>query len=175
MTDGEESCGTQGDESNLADLAAARARLLGTEVEKARDANIRTFVIGAPGSEGARGFLSELAYQGGTALDPSCVHGDDANGNCHFDLTAQSDFAGVLRDALGQISGKAVSCEFAVPARASGNINVQYTKSGGDPICFAEDTRPCDGGADGWQFAKDLAGNPDPTHVVLCGPACDNT
>lgn len=64
-------------------------------------------------------------------------------------------------------------CEFGVPAGSSNQVNVQYTTSGGDPICFAEDTRPCDGGADGWQFATDSAGNEDRSRVVLCGPACD--
>ena len=76
ITDGEESCGTAGDDQDPADLAAAQDRLLREEVMKAREANIRTFVIGAPGSEKARGFLSELAYLGGTARTADCVHGD---------------------------------------------------------------------------------------------------
>ncbi|HEX2670936.1 MAG TPA: vWA domain-containing protein, partial [Polyangiaceae bacterium] len=48
ITDGAESCGNKGDEHDTADLAAARDRLLDTEVQKARDANIKTFVIGSP-------------------------------------------------------------------------------------------------------------------------------
>jgi Mg-chelatase subunit ChlD len=173
ITDGEESCGTKGDETDIADLQAARTLLLGTEVKKARDANIRTFVIGAPGSEGARGFLSELAYAGGTAKDPNCVHGEGTAGNCHFDLSAQSDFAGVLRDTLGKISGKALGCEFGTPPGGSDLVNVQYSKNGGEPTCFQQDLGPCEGGANGWQFAKDTAGTEDRSRVVLCGAACD--
>jgi hypothetical protein len=172
ITDGEESCGTNGDETDLADLDAARARLLGTEVGKAREANIKTFVIGAPGSEGARSFLSELAFLGGTARDPSCVHGNDDTGNCHFDLSAETDFATVLRDTLGQISGEALGCEFQVPQGGGSQINVQFTQNGGAPLCFPQDLGPCDGGANGWQFAKDAAGNDDLSRVVLCGEAC---
>jgi hypothetical protein len=175
ITDGAESCGTLGDESNKADLSAARDRLLQMEVQKARDANIRTFVVGSPGSENARGFLSELAFRGGTARSPSCVHGDPnaANGDCHYDLTTQQDFAAVLRSTLGQISGQARGCEFQTPGGGSSMLNVQVSSHGGSPMCFNMDPRPCDGGANGWQFPKASDGTPDTSRVVLCGPACD--
>lgn len=174
ITDGGESCGTQGDNTNTDDLASARNRLLETEVLKARDANIKTFVIGAPGSDAARGFLSELAYLGGTARDPNCQHPDrNGNaGNCHFDLTTETDFATVLRDTLGEISGEALGCEFQTPSGGSRQINVQYSQSGAPPVCFGYDPAPCDGGADGWQFAKKPDGSDDLARVVLCGPAC---
>jgi hypothetical protein len=174
ITDGEESCGTLGDEHNTADLAAARNRLLQTEVQKARDANIRTFVVGSPGSENARGFLSELAFRGGTARNASCTHGDPAaaTGDCHYDLTTQQDFAAVLRTTLGQISGQARGCEFQSPGGSS-MINVQVSSNGGAPQCFNMDPKPCDGGANGWQFPKLNDGTPDTSRVVLCGPACD--
>ncbi len=177
MTDGEEDCGTKGDPTDAADIAAARAQLLDVEVEKAREANIRTFVIGSPGSEAARGFLSELAYRGGTARTPDCTHGDGGDGgvgDCHYDLTTDPDFAGVLAQALGSISGKAIGCEFQTPpGGATTLVNVQYSHAGSDPICFPQDTSPCDNGANGWQFGKDAAGNDDPSRVVLCGAACD--
>jgi hypothetical protein len=180
ITDGEEDCGSQGDGTDLADIAAARRRLLGAEVEKAREANIKTFVIGSPGSEKARAFLSELAYLGGTARAPDCVHGSVDGGvasdvgDCHFDLTTTTDFEGVLTSALTKVTGKAVGCVFEAPAGDTSMLNVQYTQGGGDPLCFPEDdSKPCDDGASGWQFAKDVAGNVDTTHVVLCGSACD--
>jgi hypothetical protein len=174
ITDGEESCGTLGDESNKADLSAARNRLLQMEVQKARDANIRTFVVGSPGSENARGFLSELAFRGGTARNATCVHGDPAaaSGDCHYDLTTQQDFAAVLRATLGQISSQARGCEFQTPGGSS-MLNVQVSSHGGAPMCFNMDPRPCDGGANGWQFPKASDGTPDTSRVVLCGPACD--
>jgi hypothetical protein len=172
ITDGEESCGTKGDEADKADLEAARSLLLTTEVQKARDANIRTFVIGAPGSEGARGFLSELAFQGGTARTPTCVHGGGADGDCHFDLT-QGDFAQVLQDTLGKIGGKALGCEFQAPSNGRGLVNVQVSQKGGAPACVPQLTGACDGTESGWQFAKNAAGAPDETRVQLCGAACE--
>jgi hypothetical protein len=174
ITDGEESCGTKGVEDDKADLAAARDRLLQTEVKKARDANIRTFVIGAPGSEGARGFLSQLAFLGGTARRPDCLHGDPnaAAGDCHFDLTQEKDFAAVLKTTLGEVSGQAVTCEYQTPAGSGGAANVQLSKGGGAPMCLPHDDQPC-GTANGWQFPKAADGSPDYGRVLLCGSACD--
>ena len=93
--------------------------------------NIRTFVIGAPGSETARALLSELAYLGGTATTADCAYGggDPAVGDCHFDLTssgggadagadggAGTDFAAALADALKAIAAQAVvTCQYDVP------------------------------------------------------------
>jgi len=176
LTDGEESCGFAGEEDDAEDLVAARQHLLQVEVQKAREANIRTFVIGAPGSEGARGFLSELAFAGGTARSPDCVHGDpdSETGDCHHDLTAAADFAQVLGEALGDITGQALGCEFATPNGVSRKINVQYTGTGEEaPTCLALDERPCSGGADGFQFAKHPDGTEDLSKVVLCGGACE--
>jgi hypothetical protein len=175
LTDGEESCGFGGEEEDKADLAEARKHLLEVEVQKALEANIRTFVIGAPGSEGARGFLSELASAGGTSRTPGCVHGDaaSATGDCHYDLTTSDDFAQVLHDALGDISGQTLGCEFPTPNGISERINVQYTATGNQtPTCLALDEQPCES-ADGFQFAKHPDGTKDLSKVILCGPACD--
>lgn len=174
ITDGEEDCGTLGDATNKADLMAARDRLLDTEVENARAANIHTFVVGAPGSEGARGFLSELAFRGGTARTATCMHPDrtGATGDCHYDLTQERDFAGVLQKTLGQISGAARGCEFKTPTGAGPMLNVQVSLNGEAPSCLARDNAPCDGGANGWQFPMGQNGAPDMSRVVLCGDAC---
>jgi len=175
LTDGEESCGFAGDGSDIGDVYKSRKHLLEVEVLKAREANIRTFVIGAPGSEKARGFLSELAFQGGTARRPECVHGDmaGATGDCHYDLTQGDDFAAVLREALGEVSGQALGCEFPTPDGVSTRVNVQY-RLGGDaaPSCLTQ-TATCDAMADGWQFGKLPDGSDDLSKVVLCGKACD--
>jgi hypothetical protein len=175
LTDGEESCGFAGDGSDIGDVYKARKHLLEVEVSKAREANIRTFVIGAPGSEKARGFLSELAFQGGTARRPECEHGDMAGdvGDCHYDLTKDDDFAAVLREALGEVSGQALGCEFATPDGVSTRVNVQY-RLGGDaaPTCLTQ-AASCDAMADGWQFGKLADGSDDLSKVVLCGAACD--
>jgi hypothetical protein len=167
LTDGSESCAPE-----------SVKRLLDDEVQRARMANIRTFVIGAPGSEGARALLSELAYRGGTAASPGCAHDIDGpaeEGDCHLDMTESDDFAKALASALGTVSTAAQSCEFAVPESGRpDDVNVQYTGPSGGPECFKkDDSRPCADGADGWQFATGVGGEPDRTKVVLCGGACD--
>ena len=178
ITDGEESCGFGGDEHDPDDVARARARLLEVEVRKAREVNIRTFVIGAPGSETARGFLSQLAFAGGTARKPDCVHGDPDSdaGDCHYDLTTGSDYAQVLSEALGEIRGHTLGCEFPAPApNGHGRrLNVQYRVGDEAPTCVPLDERACNGGADGFQFAKQLDGSDDLSRVVLCGATCEH-
>lgn len=174
ITDGEESCGTQGLAEDQADLAAARARLLETEVQKAREANIRTFVVGTPGSEGARAFLSELAFQGGTARAPDCVHGqgDATQGNCHYDLTTEQDFASVLSTTLGKISNEARGCEFQSPDGGGGSLNVQVRSAGGAPSCLPLDTTGCTQGS-GFQYSVRSDGTVDYSRVELCGQSCE--
>ncbi|MET0388110.1 MAG: vWA domain-containing protein [Polyangiales bacterium] len=177
LTDGEESCGFKDNEDDKADLAAARKHLLEIEVQKARSVNIRTFVIGAPGSEHARGFLSSLAFAGGTARQPNCAHGnpDSDVGDCHYDLTQGGDFAKILGDALADISGQALNCEFPVPTTTGRQVNVQVTASteGAAPLCLPFDAAPCDGGANGFQFGKRDDGSDDLSKVILCGAACE--
>ncbi|MCP4604660.1 MAG: VWA domain-containing protein [Proteobacteria bacterium] len=174
ITDGEESCAIDDEEKE-----AWLTRLLDTESVNAVKANVRTFVVGAPGSEPARGFLSELAFKGGTAKSgSSCIHDrTKANGNCHFDMTKTQDFAEDLKQVLEEISGSAVGCEFTVPSKIENadEVNVQYSPSeGGDPQCIAkDDTAPCEDGANGWQFAKTADGEDDMSKVILCGDECE--
>jgi hypothetical protein len=164
LTDGSESCAP-------ADVPA----LVSTQVPNALSVGIRTFSIGVPGSEGARGFLSQIAFAGGTASSPTCDHsGAKDTGNCHFDMTTSQDFAGDLRKALATITGKALTCTFDVPTGVAGvpvdpkKVNVNFTPSGGATMPILQDNNAaCDQGADGWQYAE------NDTKIVLCGPTCD--
>jgi len=164
LTDGAESCAS----------AEEQQRLLTESVPDALKANIRTFVIGAPGSEPARGFLSELAFRGGTAKRDSCTHSEsqlEDVGDCHFDMTNTADFAADLLEVLGDIGGS-VGCSFAVSG--SGSVNVQYTLSGQEPQCVPQSAAlPCEAGAQGWQFAKNADGTDDTSRVSICGSACE--
>jgi von Willebrand factor type A domain len=183
ITDGADSCPMPSRAEDAAACAAAGScpnYLVQKIAPAATAANIRTFVIGAPGSEAARGYLSELAFVGGTARNGgNCVHdATGATGDCHFDMTATTDFAAALGSALGNISGAALGCEFAVPDSVDtitpAKVNVQFAASGGKgSVCFANDDRSCEGQANGWQFAKKPDGTPDLSRVVLCGAACD--
>jgi hypothetical protein len=173
LTDGQQSeqCGAQ---DRCATAAECTELLVGSEAPKASGpgAAIRTFVIGAPGSEPARSMLSRLAVAGGTAPE-----GCDADaGECHFDMATETDFAGALSTALVEITGRAATCELPLPTLPTTEepldralLNVVYSPGdGSDPKVLAQDTRSaCDAGADGWQYAE------DGSTIRLCGPTCN--
>jgi hypothetical protein len=138
------------------------------EAASALARGVQTFVIGSPGSEGARESLSRMAEAGGTAL-ANCSHSGPTY--CHFDMTEESDLAAGLSNALGLISGITLSCNYGVPSAPAGavldpaKVNVLFTPPGG-----AEELIPQGAGrdcADGWQY------NTDQTQIRLCGPTCD--
>lgn len=169
ITDGFETC-----------APSELGKLVGTDVPNAFNLlNIRTFVIGAPGSEGARSLLSQIAKSGGTAQSATCVadpNGSADVGDCHFDLTNVSspqDFANQLSQALADISGSVLTCEFDIPTSPTGDkvdpdkVNVVVTPEGQPAVSLLRDDADCDNGADGWQY------NADGTKIILCGPACD--
>jgi von Willebrand factor type A domain-containing protein len=138
------------------------------EAERAKAAGVSTFVIGSPGSEGARESLSRMAEAGGTAR-AGCSH--DGPNYCHFDMTRSRDFAGDLKQALGTISGLALSCAYDIPAPPSGQtldperVNVQFTPRGGEAEVLARTSSgAC---SEGWQYSK------DGQQVLLCGSTCD--
>ncbi|HMJ57371.1 MAG TPA: vWA domain-containing protein [Polyangiaceae bacterium] len=163
LTDGSESC-------TPADVTG----LVSTQVPNALSVGIRTFSIGVPGSEAARGLLSQIAFAGDTARSATCDHsGSKDVGDCHFDMTTSQDFAGDLRLALGTITGKALTCTFEVPPGPAGlpvdrdKLNVNFTPGGGSAVPILQDnTAPCDQGADGWQYTD------SDTKITLCGPTC---
>ncbi len=171
LTDGQQSeqCS---DTARCSDAAQCTDLLITSEVPKAASpgADIRTFVIGAPGSEPARKELSEIALAGGTA-PKGC---DAAAGECHFDMTRQSDFAAALSSALTAITGQAAICELPLPSSPQAGldkqrVNVVYTPGDGSGAkVVPQDARAaCDAGAQGWQYS------PDGGRIELCGTICD--
>jgi hypothetical protein len=162
LTDGVETC-----------APSILGQLTEQDVPNARLFDIRTFVIGAPGSEGARGLLSSVAFEGGTSTSASCVH-DPAEeaGDCHLDMTASANFEAELGEALEAIaSTEAASCEIEVPRSSSGTgidlnrVNVTFTPADGGPEQIGNDTSDCSE-ANGWQYSADYS------KIVLCGEAC---
>lgn len=132
--------------------------------------SVSTFVIGSPGSEDARGDLSQMATQGGTAKAGCSDNGPDY---CHLDMTTATDFATALSEGLADIAGQIGSCEFIIPPAPPGKtliptlVNVLYTHADGTETSIPQDqTGKC---ASGWQYD-----NPDkPTKITLCGTDCD--
>jgi hypothetical protein len=143
-----------------------------SEILGARQAGVRSFIIGSPGSESVnnvdvRPWLSEAAVDGGTARSGCSLYGPDY---CHIDLSQGADFKGQLNAALARILGLITSCTFDVPATGKDGqpvvhdqVNVIYTPGGGDAyIVGRDDATDCQ---DGWQF--DAEGR-----VVLCPNTC---
>lgn len=160
LTDGFETC-----------KPAEVPKLLATDVPTAyQSLGIRTFVIGVPGSEDGRALLSQIAFEGGTPKSPTCTHNPIPNdvGDCHFDMTKSTNFGQDLKTTLAAISGTVGSCELDVPAPPPGK-KIDFGKVGvkvGGTEITKDDSKPCDQGADGWQYAQNN------TKILLCGSAC---
>jgi hypothetical protein len=166
VSDGAETC-----------APSAVASFLQTTVDEARSVGIKTFVVGAPGSESARSTLSEIAFRGGTAKSSTCAHGGatPTSGDCHVDLTQSgASFGTALSSALLFASRLAIPCEVELPANIDrtvvdfGRAVVRVTSSSGVVTRVPEDrTAACEFGANGWQYEDGNA------RVVLCGAACE--
>jgi hypothetical protein len=129
---------------------------------------IRTFVIGVPGSINARTVLSTIAKEGLTA-PADC---EPSTGRCHFDMAEEQDFSDELASALEQIVGRALTCELPLPDVEDLEpelLNVVYSSSLGVPprVIPRDDTKPCDDGAQGWQYL------PDGESIRVCGSVCE--
>jgi hypothetical protein len=142
-------------------------KLLNEDVPKALNAmGVRTFVIGAPGSDEGRALLSELAVAGGTAIDPSCSFGPlQTDGNCHYDMTRSADFSTDLLRALSRINSEVMTCNVDIPS-SPGGVNLEQVNvmvNGVSQRMIPEGT--CNS-SDGWRYSDDL------TAIQLCGEAC---
>jgi Mg-chelatase subunit ChlD len=175
LTDGAETCDVTPNPENNVDYLE---QLIEMDVPNATLFNIRTFVIGAPGSEEGRGLLSQIAFEGLTPRDPDCDHSgaEPDEGDCHFDMTTTTDFAEELADALRTISqDRTLSCQYDIPTNTSGDgrvdlnkVNVTFTDGDGEEITvLRDDSEACDDGAEGWQYSEDR------TKILLCGDICD--
>jgi hypothetical protein len=138
------------------------------EAGAAQARGIRTFVIGSPGSEGARESLSRMSEAGGTA-PAGCSH--DGPAYCHFDMTRERDLGAGLANALGIISGVALSCRYAVPQPPRGEmldpgkVNVLFTPPGGPQELIGQSLEA--GCSEGWSYAENQS------QIRLCNSTCE--
>jgi len=112
----------------------------------------------------------------------TCGSGMVNNGQTYVDLAkltsgrtyelCSTDF-GPAFTGIGKGLATAVACEILVPKPPPGEtfdpakINVTYTPTGGTPEDVEQDaSKPCDAGANGWQY------NTDKTKILLCGDIC---
>lgn len=112
-----------------------------------KNAGIKTYVIGIPGSESYAGVLNEMAMAGGSA---------QIGDNKYFGVGDLKDLA----DVLGSIASVYVSCDFAlVDAPPDPGLTNVYLD--GQVLPYGE--------LDGWVWAQSMPG----TAVRLMGMACD--
>jgi hypothetical protein len=119
---------------------------------------ILTFVIGVGSSLTA---LNGIAAAGGT----TSAFLVDTNGN------ANQQFL----DALNQIRGTALGCNYSIPLPTTGvpdfnNVTVTYhpTSGGSKVIPHVGNMAACPASGDGWYYDN----NASPTSIILCKPTC---
>lgn len=124
---------------------------------------VRTFLIGSPGSEGGRAWMSEAAIVGGTAAAGCKLMGPPY---CHLDMTTASDFGAALKAGLNKLTG-AIACTYDIPDPGQGQvidqnlINLVDTTPSGTQLVLPDDDADC---TEGYR----IAGN----QVVLCEGTC---
>jgi hypothetical protein len=81
---------------------------------------VKTFVIGSPGSEknsltnaDVRDWLSQAAQNGGTKAADNCQN-TGVPSFCHFDMSQATDFAAGFASALQNITGQILDCKYKI-------------------------------------------------------------
>src|SRR5690606_17458200 len=108
-------------------------------VDAAYKLGIRTFFIGAPGSDDSslslmrdnRIWMSLAAFVGDTAFDGCQLEGPAF---CHMDMTQATNFSTALRDGLGAIAGQVSPCTYTFAEPPAGrtideneiNVVIEY-------------------------------------------------
>jgi hypothetical protein len=144
-------CGNQG---QLLDEVSAAA-----SAENA----VKTFVIGAPGSEIASELLGEMAVRGGTARSSPC---SAAAGECHYTI-GNDNFDDELGRVLDTIAGLVGECTFEIPLGSQeadrDAVNVAIETADGLVPIYRDHARQ-----DGWDYGDAMGES-----LQLYGPACD--
>lgn len=136
------------------------------EVQRAANDGISTFLIGSPGSENNREWMSRAAVIGGTAPD-GCD--EDGPNWCHMDMTTAPDFSAALRAGLATVTGAIAPCVATIPDAPAGQV-IDYSKINvfverpGEPstLIIRDEVGDC---SEGWQIVDN--------RVELCSASCD--
>lgn len=131
--------------------------------------SISTFVIGVfnGNDDGAQDTMNRIAEGGGTT-------------SAYF-IDTNSDVTQAFLDALSEIRGTSLACEYQVPAPSAGQtldygtLNVQHTPpEGNDPstIFYVASEARCDATAGGWYYDVDPTTGGTPTKIVMCPATC---
>jgi hypothetical protein len=134
-------------------------------VDEAWQQDIQTFLIGSPGSEDNRPWMSLAAVLGGTAWDGCELNGPDY---CHMDMTEATNFSDALRQGLGAIIGALSTCAYSFPDPPAGRtidadeINVVVGSDDSNTLIVRDDIGDC---SEGWQLTAD-------NRILLCPTTC---
>jgi hypothetical protein len=126
---------------------------------------VKTFVIGSPGSEDARAWLSQAAVAGQTAASGCAVGGPNY---CHMDMTTAPNFSAALSTGLAQVTSQIASCTYSLPTSPAGQtldltqISVIANLSTGIHFLIQDTSGDC---TVGWQFD-------DQKNIKLCAQTC---
>lgn len=135
------------------------------EITMAAHEEIKTFLIGSPGSEANRTWMSRAAVIGGTAISGCNVNGPNY---CHMDMTTEPDFAAALKAGLARVVGQITPCTFTFADPPAGqtidaaNINVIINSAGQSSLVVRDDMGSC---SQGWQLTADK-------EILLCPDTC---
>lgn len=136
------------------------------EITRAAEERVRTFLIGSPGSEPNRTWMSTAAVIGGTAPAGCNVNGPDY---CHMDMTTAPDFSAALRAGLARVAGAVAPCRYTFAEPPAGmavdrdKINVVLSSSQGRVLVVRDDVGDC---TEGWQLT-------DEDEILLCPDSCN--
>lgn len=140
------------------------------EIALAAEFGVRTFLIGSPGSEDNREWMSRAAVLGGTAPQ-GCNIAGPVGEYCHMDMTTADDFTQALRDGLARIAGVLTPCTYSYPEPPEGQtiddnqINVIVKKSDGtSTLIIRDDHGEC---TEGWRRG-------DANEIELCPETCSD-
>ncbi|MFZ5893759.1 MAG: vWA domain-containing protein [Myxococcota bacterium] len=135
------------------------------EITVAAREGINTFLIGSPGSEANRTWMSRAAAIGGTAIAGCNINGPNY---CHMDMTTEPDFAAALKAGLARVVGQITPCTFTFADPPAGqmidanNINVVINSAGQSSLVVRDDMGTC---TQGWQLTPDK-------EILLCPDTC---
>jgi hypothetical protein len=135
----------------------------------AEEYGVRTFLIGVPGSEPNREWMSMAAVLGGTAPAGCFIDGGSSGSDfCHMDMTTAPDFGDALRAGLNKVLGVVSPCTFSYAEPPDGQeidpdkINVLISRNGEDTLVVRDDSGDC---GEGWQLTAD-------DQILLCPDTC---
>jgi hypothetical protein len=148
---------------NGAGITPVESQPIVDHVAAALGQGVRTFLIGSPGSEGGRAWMSQAAIEGGTAAAGCKVMGPPF---CHLDMTTSADFGSALKAGLNKVTGS-IACTYDIPDPGQGQvidknlINLIVTTASGTQLVLPDEDADC---SEGFR----VSGN----QVVLCEGTC---